>query len=204
MMDNRADNLAVYNSVRDVPYEAQKKITGGRLKGMTDINPMWRIKTLTEQFGMAGVGWYYTVNRHWAETGADGAVTANIEISLYIKHKDEWSAPIQGIGGSMLIAKENTGLYTDDECYKKALTDALSVCCKALGIGADIYWSSDASKYAASPVAAAAPSIVCSKCSRVIEPYQGKSGKTISAQDFAQATKQKFGAALCAQCIPKV
>lgn len=54
-------NLDLYNAVREVPKEAQKTIRGGRLKGMTDINPMWRIKTLTENFGMCGVGWFYSV-----------------------------------------------------------------------------------------------------------------------------------------------
>ena len=51
-------NLDIYNKVREVPNKAKKNIGGGRLKGMTDINPMWRIKTLTEQFGPAGFGWY--------------------------------------------------------------------------------------------------------------------------------------------------
>lgn len=50
-------NLDLYEKVRQVPQEAQKTIGGGRLKGMTDINPMWRIKTLTEHFGICGVGW---------------------------------------------------------------------------------------------------------------------------------------------------
>lgn len=45
------DNLAIYNKVRQVPDEAKKRITGGRLNGMTDINPMWRIKAMTELFG---------------------------------------------------------------------------------------------------------------------------------------------------------
>ena len=50
------DNLEIYNSIRNVPQEAQKPIEGGRLKGKTDINPMWRIKALTEQFGPVGIG----------------------------------------------------------------------------------------------------------------------------------------------------
>ena len=29
-------------------------------------------------------------------------------------------------------------MYTSDECYKMALTDALSVACKALGVAADV------------------------------------------------------------------
>ena len=45
------DNLAIYNAVRNVPENAKKPIAGGPLKGKTDINPMWRIKALTEQFG---------------------------------------------------------------------------------------------------------------------------------------------------------
>ncbi len=62
---------------------------------------------------------------------------------------DEWSKPIQGTGGASYIAAEKNGLYTSDECYKMALTDAISVACKALGVGADIYWSADSEgKYA--------------------------------------------------------
>ena len=34
------DNLEIYNSLRQVPQNAQKPIQAGRLKGMTDINPM--------------------------------------------------------------------------------------------------------------------------------------------------------------------
>lgn len=58
-----SDNMRIYNAVREVPKEAQKPITAGRLKGMTDINPMWRIKKLTELFGPCGVGWCYSEPR---------------------------------------------------------------------------------------------------------------------------------------------
>ena len=46
-----------------------------------------------------------------------------------------------------MVSKERAGLYVDDECYKKASTDALSVACKNLGIGADVYWDKDTDKY---------------------------------------------------------
>ena len=55
------DNLYIYNQGRQVPQEAQKEIKAGRLKGMKDINPMWRIKKLTELFGPCGVGWKYRI-----------------------------------------------------------------------------------------------------------------------------------------------
>lgn len=145
------ENLELYNAVREVPKEAQKAIGAGRLKGMTDINPMWRIKVLTEQFGICGLGWYTEIEKTWLETGANGEITANVEIRLYIKKGNDWSRPIQGIGGSKFVAKETNGLYTDDECYKKAYTDAVSVACKALGIGADVYFAKDSTKYDGTP-----------------------------------------------------
>lgn len=141
------DNLAIYNKVRKVPAEAQKPIKGGRLKGMTDINPMWRIKTLTEQFGPAGQGWYYEILEKRIEEGANNEKVAFVDINLFVKFEDEWSKPIQGTGGSSFVTKERSGFYTSDECFKMALTDAISVACKALGIGADVYFKEDRSKY---------------------------------------------------------
>ena len=142
------NNLDIYNAVREVPKEAQKAIGGGRLKGMTDINPMWRIKKLTEVFGVCGFGWKYEIVNKWIETSmAKDEITANVEINLYIKMNDEWSAPIPAVGGSMLVANERNGLYVNDECYKMALTDAISVACKAIGMGADVYWQKDNTKY---------------------------------------------------------
>lgn len=141
------NNLEIYEKVREVPDNAQKKITAGRIKGFTDINPMWRIKALTEQFGPCGIGWYYTIEEKWLDKQETGETITNILINLYVKIGDEWSKPIQGIGGSMQVSKESKGMYVSDESYKMALTDAISVACKALGIGADVYWQSDRTKY---------------------------------------------------------
>lgn len=139
-------NMDLYNAVRAVPKDAQKTIGAGRLKGMTDINPMWRIKTLTEQFGVCGFGWYYTVDRKWSKT-INEETAVFVDITLYVKSGEEWSQGIHGTGGSMLAVKERNGVYVSDEAYKKATTDAVSVACKHLGIGADIYWQSDSTKY---------------------------------------------------------
>lgn len=136
-------NMELYNRFGKTPKEAQKPITGGRLNGMTDINPMFRIKSLTEEFGPVGFGWYYEITNKWLEQGADNVVAAFVDINLYVKYKGEWSKPIQGTGGSSFVTKETKGLYTDDEAYKKALTDAISIACKSLGMCADIYYSKD-------------------------------------------------------------
>lgn len=141
------NNLEIYEKVREVPENAQKKIVAGRIKGFTDINPMWRIKALTEQFGPCGIGWYYTIEEKWLDKQETGEIITNILINLYVKIGDEWSKPIQGVGGSMQVSKESKGMYISDESYKMALTDAISVACKALGVGADVYWQSDRTKY---------------------------------------------------------
>ena len=119
------DNLAIYNKVRQVPDEAKKRITGGRLNGMTDINPMWRIKAMTELFGPCGFGWKYVITRREMVPDGSGQMAVFVDVELSYRLGDEWSAPIPGTGGSLFIAKEKGGLYTSDECYKMALTDAL-------------------------------------------------------------------------------
>lgn len=147
------ENLKIYNLIKSVPAEAQKKITGGRLSGMTDIKPMWRIEKLTEVFGPCGLGWYTTIKNKEIIDGANDEKIAVVDINLFVNYKkplnlddDLWSKPLEGTGGSSFIAKEKNGLYTSDECFKMAYTDALSVACKSLGMGAEIYWGD--SKYA--------------------------------------------------------
>ena len=81
------NNLELYDKFRQVPETAKKNITGGRLAGMTDINPMWRIKTLTEEFGVCGFGWYYEIVDQWLETAmAKDEITTNVKINLLWLH----------------------------------------------------------------------------------------------------------------------
>ena len=117
-------NIALYNRVREVPQWAKKDIQAGRLKGKTDINPLWRIQTLTREFGPAGIGWYTETERWIEESGNQKAIY--IHIKLYIKVDGEWSKPVEGYGGAMLIAQEKSGLFFDDDAAKKAYTDAIS------------------------------------------------------------------------------
>lgn len=143
-------NLKLYNDMRSVPKEAIKQIGAGRLKGMSDINPMWRIKKMTEAFGICGIGWKYTITKQWIET-VGPEVKAFCNIDVFIKQNGEWSDAIPGTGGSALASNERNGIYVNDECYKMALTDALSVAMKSLGMAADIYFNKDAdlgTKYA--------------------------------------------------------
>lgn len=140
------EKMDIYEQCREVPESAKKTIKGGRLAGMTDINPMWRIKKLTELFGMVGIGWYYEIDDKRIED-RNNETCAFVDIKLYVKVDDQWSAPICGTGGSKLVSVERNGAYVNDECFKMATTDALSVACKQIGIGADVYWEKDTTKY---------------------------------------------------------
>lgn len=140
------DNMRIYEASRAVPADAQKPFNNGRFSG-TDIKPMWRIRKLTELFGPAGIGWYTEVLSERSEQIDDSTMIAVVDLNLYIKDGDGWSRPIYGTGGNVLLSKGRVS----DEGYKMAYTDALSVACKALGIGADIYYGADSSsKHAAS------------------------------------------------------
>ena len=201
------NNLEIYEQVRVVPQEAQKLIGAGRLKGFTDINPMWRIKKATEVFGACGIGWAYTIDKQWTEQGANDVVCAFCNVSVVVKRDSEWSLPIPGTGGSTYVAKERDGLYTSDEAYKMALTDALSVALKSLGFGADVYFSKDRSKYdtpeepatkppakatSSAPQNGAVPSVKnCSECGIEI------------ADNVCSFSLSRYGAPLCRDCQDK-
>ena len=224
------DNLAIYNACRSVPEEAQKRFNNGRFSG-TDINPMWRIKKLTETFGAAGIGWYYEVLSERAEEHGDMTI-AVVDLNLYVKHEGEWSRPIYGTGGNVLVRKG----ATSDEGYKMALTDALSVACKALGIGADIYFDKDKTKYTAATSPQDAPQaepepekpkrkaskpaepapapeepksddklrFVCEECGGWMKPVLNADGTVkASLREIAEKTKKTYGKTLCIACARK-
>lgn len=142
-----ADNMKYWDALRTPPKDALKKITGGRLSGMTDISPQWRYKAMTELFGPCGIGWKYEIANTWTQVGSNDQLMVFASVAVYIKHEGEWSDPVHGIGGSMLITQESKGLHTSDEGYKMAVTDALSVALKMLGVGADIYMGVQDGKY---------------------------------------------------------
>lgn len=186
------NNLDLYDQFRAVPAEAKKIITGGRLNGKTDINPMWRIKALTEAFGPCGIGWWYEITDKRLERSDLGEVSAFVDIALYYIKDGQVSKPVYGTGGSAFIAKEKNGLYQSDECYKMALTDAISVACKALGVGADVYWDKDSTKYTRQE----GPLPKCEVCGKAI------TGNTANTpQAYADGTRARTGKAMCAACF---
>ena len=200
-------NMRIYNAVRECPKEAQRPIQAGKLKGKTDINPMWRIKMLTELFGPCGVGWKTENETFWTTPGANGEVVAWCSLNLRYtanNNSDCWSDPVFGIGGSMLVDTQRGSLASNDEAYKMAYTDAISVACKALGFAADIYWQGDGTKYSRNEQrdfgSPAIPQHTCQRCNKTIEATK-HGGKVYSAAEIAANSKNAFGAELCWACM---
>lgn len=206
-------NLEVYNALRTPPKEALKKIEAGRMKGKTDINPMWRIKALTEQFGPCGIGWKYTITKQWLEPGPSGEIAAFCDIDLYYKLSGEWSEAVPGTGGSSFVAKEKGGLYVSDECYKMALTDAISVAAKALGVAGDIYWQTDPTKYRKAPGSELQEKVsqeareeepaACWDCGTVITDCRKRNGEDWPKAEVIAYSSRRFGRPLCPDCQKK-
>lgn len=96
----------IYNSLKQPPKWALKGIQAGRLKGKSDINPQWRIEKMDEVFGLCGQGWTYEIIDLFTLPGGNNEVAAFAKINLYTCKDGEWSRPIPGIGGSMLVEQE--------------------------------------------------------------------------------------------------
>lgn len=193
------ENLEIYEKSRACPDSALREITAGKLKGKSDINPIWRVKQLTELFGPCGVGWKLCNVRYWTEPGAGGEVAAWCSMELRIKVDGSWSDGVEGIGGSMLVATEKGKLVTNDEAFKMAYTDAVSVCCKMLGFAADVYWQNDRTKYSADEE----PDCICEECGAKITAVKKKDGTILEPQAWAASTKKSYGSQLCVTCYKK-
>lgn len=142
-------NMRFYKEFQNTPAQACKDFNNGRFSG-TDINPMWRIKMLTQVFGPAGQGWW-TDNVHYNFVSSPDTkeIAVFCELALYFRDPEtgETSKPIYGVGGNTFVAARRSGLQASDEAQKMAYTDALSIACKALGFSHDIYYSKDPTKY---------------------------------------------------------
>jgi len=131
--------MQLFNKHTQPPVWALKEIQAGRLKGKSDINPQWRIFALTDMFGLCGFGWKYQIDKIEYKQAENKEIAVFAHISLFVKKDDIWSDAIIGTGGSMFVTNEKNGAYTSDEAEKMAITDAISVACKLIGIAGNVY-----------------------------------------------------------------
>lgn len=204
------NNMELFDNFRSVPDWAKNPISGGPMNGKTDISPMWRIQVLTEVFGPCGYGWKYEiVSQRLEPVGKE--IKAFVDINLYVKWGESWSEAIPGIGGNSFVSKNGN---VSDECFKMALTDAISVAAKALGVAADVYMGYEPTKYTQydkqqeqqqeqDPSSIPAPKQQgrCEECGAMLMPYIGRDGRTVCVEKHMKGSMEKYGRVLCLDCI---
>jgi len=138
-------NTAIWDALSktDPKHTKQFKRAGG-FSG-TAMKPIWIVKRMTEQFGPCGQGWGINRPEFQVEhTPDESLVYCYVSIWHGSRENEIW-----GVGGDKVRTTRKSGdVFTDDEAFKKAFTDAVNNALKYLGIGADIHMGQfDDSKY---------------------------------------------------------
>lgn len=132
-----SENLRHWSALSKTDPKHTKSFTrAGGFKG-TATKPIWTEYRLTEHFGPCGVGW-------GCDAPEFSLVPAGEEILVFCTVRawymdDTGRAELYGVGGDKVLVKQQSGLRTDDEAYKKAFTDALGNAFKHVGSGADVH-----------------------------------------------------------------
>jgi hypothetical protein len=138
----------IWDQISRVPAEHLKSFKrGGGFSG-TAIKPMWTIHRMTEAFGPCGIGWGMT-EPTFQVVPAGNEILVFCTVGAWVKENGDKSATVFGVGGDKVAAARSSGIFADDEAFKKAFTDALTNALKHFGAGADIHmglW--DGNKYA--------------------------------------------------------
>lgn len=140
----------LWGNVTHPPKEALSPIQGGRLSGKSNINPQWKIKAMTERYGLCGTGWKYEEikeERQIIPSEKTGEVMLFMKVAVYTNDGNRWSDPVYGWGGDFIFTKERNGIYANDEAFKMCLTDALGNALKNLGVASAIYEGQFDTKY---------------------------------------------------------
>lgn len=188
---------AHYENLASPPADAVRQITGGKLKGFSDINPQWRYEALTNEFGLCGVGWKFEIANTFTEPiPATQELMIFVQVNLYVKEGYQWSEPIPGFGGDFLIVKDKNGIHGNDEGYKMAITDALGSAAKVIGVAADIYRGRMESKYSR-PAAPLAPKPQAPKSPRKVESLRAIAAAAkeigVTNDDIKEVMRRHYG-----------
>lgn len=125
----------LFESYQKVPQEMLKRVdNGGRTYNSVDVS--FRLKSLNDAFGDFGKGWGFRIVERWIDTLATDEKIANLQVEFW--HTD--ASPVHVIGSTYLVRNtRKNGLMSDEDAWKKSLTDAISVWCRNLGIALDAY-----------------------------------------------------------------
>ena len=122
---------------RTDPKHTKPFTRAGGFKG-TAIRPIWNQYRLTEHFGPAGIGWGFE-KPEYEVVKADDELMVFCTVKCWYMDDNGERADIYGVGGDKVLAKQQRGLVSDDEAFKKALTDAIGNAFVRVGLSADVH-----------------------------------------------------------------
>jgi len=163
-VQSQADkNLELWNHFCETDKNFTREFTRGKFTG-TAINPTYIARRLTERFGPCGQGWRLNVLRvdtvtgapifvDWCDTPVGHTVLAVVQGRLAYYENGEWHQTGEQYGQTTMVGQRFDGsLFTDEESFKKSVTDCLAKCAAMLGVSADIYLGTfDGNKYINDP-----------------------------------------------------
>lgn len=151
VLPRRDERAALWAELkRTDPSATQPFKKAGGFSG-TQIDPVWRLQRMTEQFGPVGLGWGYDIMDRWREdfTIRDRNGVASDKTSVFVQVR-LWYVDEQ-TGERCYTGPQIGGTEVEratDEVYKMAVTDGIGKCMLQLGLAADIYLGLfDDSKY---------------------------------------------------------
>lgn len=138
------DNLRIWKSVEETDPTQTRQVKLGR--EFTAIDPYWKLRRATEQFGPAGMGWGWSVDQVLVlETIAEVAVIVRLWHGSPNKSHEFFCAV-----GQCGLFLDNDRKKPDGDCVKKAMTDAVTKGLSYLGFSADVFMGRfDDQKYVA-------------------------------------------------------
>ena len=143
-MSGIEDSLDLWKTIEGADPKFLKDFTrGGGFRG-TAIDPMFRVRRLTEELGPVGIGggWTILVER------IDGGIHW-MRIKLWYLYCGE-RGEFESIGCTTMFGKNKYGDFADEEAPKKSLTDAITKGLSFLGCCANVYMGEQVdNKYAA-------------------------------------------------------
>lgn len=109
----------------------------------TAIKPIWNIARLTEHFGPMGVGWGTEEPKfNIIDTGNGGEIMVYCVLQCWYIDPEAPEGDrgiVWGIGGDRVASKRSGAMFSNDEAYKMAYTDALMNAFMRVGMSADVY-----------------------------------------------------------------
>lgn len=143
--------MRIWSQVDKTDPNNTKKVT--QRGGFTAIDAYSQIKAATEQFGAVGDGWgWEVVNFQYPPND-----TVTVHIKMWHGSRNNWF----DVFGQKDLNTKGANSKADEDCFKKALTDAITKGLSYLGFNADVFMGKfDDNKYVESQREANAPKAI--------------------------------------------